>query len=67
MIVTGKLDESGVFVAEKDSLITKCPSKFAEEAEDDPNIDIEEVDERARRRRRSSPPCWSRSMPPSPR
>ncbi len=42
MIVTGKLAENGTFVAEKDSLITKCPSKFAEEAEDNPNIIIEE-------------------------
>ena len=40
VIVTGKL-EDGTFVAEKDSLITKCPSKFAEEAESDPNIMIE--------------------------
>jgi cytochrome c-type biogenesis protein CcmE len=35
VIVTGKLDE-GTFVAEHDSLITKCPSKFQEEAEKDP-------------------------------
>jgi cytochrome c-type biogenesis protein CcmE len=27
VIVKGKMDE-GVFVAEKDSLVTKCPSKF---------------------------------------
>lgn len=40
VIVTGEL-EDGTFVAEKDSLITKCPSKFAEEAESDPNIMIE--------------------------
>ena len=32
----------GVFHAEKDSLVTKCPSKFAEEAERDPNVVIEE-------------------------
>jgi len=38
VIVTGKLTSEGVFVAEKDSLITKCPSKFAEEAEGNPNI-----------------------------
>ena len=36
VIVTGELDESGTFVAEKDSLVTKCPSKFAEEAQQDP-------------------------------
>lgn len=41
VIVTGKLTESGTFLAEKDSLITKCPSKFAEEAEGNPNIIIE--------------------------
>jgi cytochrome c-type biogenesis protein CcmE len=35
VIVTGKLEE-GTFVAEHDSLITKCPSKFSEEAERDP-------------------------------
>jgi cytochrome c-type biogenesis protein CcmE len=36
VIVTGKLDEDGVFKAEKDSLITKCPSKFADQAAADP-------------------------------
>ena len=36
VIVTGEL-EDGTFVAEKDSLITKCPSKFAEEAEENPD------------------------------
>jgi cytochrome c-type biogenesis protein CcmE len=35
VIVTGRL-EDGTFVAEHDSLITKCPSKFSEEAEKDP-------------------------------
>lgn len=35
VIVTGQL-EDGTFVAERDTLITKCPSKFAEEAERDP-------------------------------
>jgi cytochrome c-type biogenesis protein CcmE len=35
VIVTGKLQD-GTFVAEHDSLITKCPSKFQEEAEQDP-------------------------------
>lgn len=35
VIVTGELRD-GTFVAEKDSLVTKCPSKFAEEAEADP-------------------------------
>jgi cytochrome c-type biogenesis protein CcmE len=35
VIVTGRLTD-GIFVAEHDSLITKCPSKFTEEAEEDP-------------------------------
>lgn len=35
VIVSGTV-ERGTFVAEKDSLITKCPSKFADEAEADP-------------------------------
>ena len=35
VIVTGEMRD-GTFVAEKDSLVTKCPSKFAEEAERDP-------------------------------
>jgi cytochrome c-type biogenesis protein CcmE len=35
VIVTGTVTD-GVFVAERDSLITKCPSKFSEEAEADP-------------------------------
>jgi cytochrome c-type biogenesis protein CcmE len=35
VIVTGRLEED-TFVAERDSLITKCPSKFAEEAKEDP-------------------------------
>lgn len=35
VIVTGTV-EGGTFVAERDSLITKCPSKFQEEAEKDP-------------------------------
>jgi cytochrome c-type biogenesis protein CcmE len=35
VIVSGTVD-NGTFMAEKDSLITKCPSKFADEAEADP-------------------------------
>ncbi|HYU61331.1 MAG TPA: cytochrome c maturation protein CcmE [Solirubrobacterales bacterium] len=35
VIVTGKL-ENGTFVAQRDSLVTKCPSKFSEEAQQDP-------------------------------
>lgn len=38
IIVTGSLDEQGVFVGEKDTLITKCPSKFKEEFGDQDNI-----------------------------
>jgi cytochrome c-type biogenesis protein CcmE len=35
VIVSGTV-ENGTFIADKDSLITKCPSKFADEAEQDP-------------------------------
>ena len=42
VIVTGKLEDE-TFVAEHDSLITKCPSKFSAEAEQDPeHVLIEE-------------------------
>lgn len=42
VIVTGRLRE-GTFVAQRDSLVTKCPSKFSEEAEEDPqHVIIEE-------------------------
>lgn len=36
VIVTGKVEE-GVLVAQRDSLVTKCPSKFQAEAERDPD------------------------------
>jgi cytochrome c-type biogenesis protein CcmE len=36
VIVTGNLDHDGVFMAQKDSLITKCPSKFSDQAAADP-------------------------------
>jgi cytochrome c-type biogenesis protein CcmE len=36
VIVTGKV-EDGTFIAERDSLVTKCPSKFQTEAERDPD------------------------------
>jgi cytochrome c-type biogenesis protein CcmE len=36
VIVTGKV-ERGTFVAERDSLVTKCPSKFSDEAAEDPD------------------------------
>jgi cytochrome c-type biogenesis protein CcmE len=35
VIVSGTVKD-GTFVADKDSLITKCPSKFSDEAEQDP-------------------------------
>ena len=35
VIVTGKV-EDGTFAADRDSLITKCPSKFQTEAQQDP-------------------------------
>ena len=35
VIVTGEMQD-GTFVAERDSLVTKCPSKFSDEAEQDP-------------------------------
>ena len=35
VIVTGKLEDD-TFVADHDSLVTKCPSKFSDEAEADP-------------------------------
>ena len=36
VIVSGTVSD-GTFVAEKDSLITKCPSKFADEAAENPD------------------------------
>jgi cytochrome c-type biogenesis protein CcmE len=42
IIVTGRM-EGGTFVGEHDSLITKCPSKFTEQAKADPeHVVIEE-------------------------
>ena len=35
MIVSGTV-QNGTFVADRDSLITKCPSKFADQAAQDP-------------------------------
>jgi cytochrome c-type biogenesis protein CcmE len=35
VIVSGTV-QNGTFIADKDSLITKCPSKFADEAQQDP-------------------------------
>ena len=42
VIITGEL-EQGTLIGERDSLITKCPSKFADEAEENPDqVIIEE-------------------------
>ena len=42
VIITGEL-ERGTLIGERDSLITKCPSKFADEAEENPDqVIIEE-------------------------
>jgi len=35
VVVTGRLQD-GTFVAQRDSLVTKCPSKFTEQARQDP-------------------------------
>jgi cytochrome c-type biogenesis protein CcmE len=36
IIVTGRLAQSGTLVGQRDSLITKCPSKFTTQAKQDP-------------------------------
>ncbi len=38
VLVTGKLNSNGTFVGDKDSLITKCPSKFKEQYGNDSHI-----------------------------
>ena len=40
IVVEGSM-QNGVFVGDKDTLLTKCPSKFSEEAADDTNVIIE--------------------------
>lgn len=40
VVITGSLNEAGVFVGEADSLITKCPSKFADEVDDTTNVEF---------------------------
>lgn len=43
VIVTGTLSDQGVFLAEADSLVTKCPSKFTEAKEEFPdNVILED-------------------------
>jgi cytochrome c-type biogenesis protein CcmE len=36
IIVTGRLANSGTLIGQRDSLITKCPSKFTTQAKQDP-------------------------------
>lgn len=40
IVVDGSMNE-GVFIGDKDSLLTKCPSKFSEQAQNDTNVIIE--------------------------
>ena len=40
IVVEGSM-RNGVFVGDKDTLLTKCPSKFSEQAADDTNVIIE--------------------------
>ncbi len=40
VIVSGTVSD-GVFVGEKDTLITKCPSKFSDQVKDDTNVIFE--------------------------
>jgi cytochrome c-type biogenesis protein CcmE len=40
IVITGKLNEDGVLLAEKDSLITKCPSKFSDKVDDTTNVEF---------------------------
>ncbi|GIK77034.1 MAG: cytochrome c maturation protein CcmE [Acidobacteria bacterium] len=40
VIVTGHLGADGTFMADKDSLITKCPSKFSDQVEDPTNVEF---------------------------
>jgi cytochrome c-type biogenesis protein CcmE len=40
VVLTGSLNANGVFEADEDSLITKCPSKFSDEVADDTNVEF---------------------------
>jgi len=40
VVLTGSLNDEDVFVADEDSLITKCPSKFSEEVSDTTNVEF---------------------------
>ena len=41
IIVTGTLASTGVLEGKRDTLITKCPSKFTQQAAQDPNVIID--------------------------
>ena len=38
VVVTGHLNADGIFEADEDSLITKCPSKFTDDVKDPTNV-----------------------------
>ena len=40
IVITGMWNADGVLEAEPDSLITKCPSKFQDEVQDDTNVEF---------------------------
>jgi cytochrome c-type biogenesis protein CcmE len=40
VVITGELGDDGNFSAEKDSLITKCPSKFSDDVADPTNVEF---------------------------
>ena len=40
VVITGSLNGQGVFEAEADSLITKCPSKFSDKVGDTTNVEF---------------------------
>lgn len=39
IVVSGSLNEDGVFVAKRDSMLALCPSKFSEASEDTPSAE----------------------------
>ena len=40
VVLTGSLNPDGVFVVEKDTMITKCPSKFEDQVDDTTNVEF---------------------------
>jgi len=40
VVVTGPITAAGTLTADKDSLITKCPSKFSDKVEDKTNVEF---------------------------